>query len=263
VQTEGSNPPIFALPGGGGSVIAYAQLAQELGRDQPFYGLEHQGLDGGEVPPDRVETVANSFLQELRNLHPGQPCVLLGACSGAIVAFELAHLLAAEGRPVTRIIMLDPARLGPRRTAAATVPGWRRLAVARFIAARLASYARDVHRLKGPARRQFLREKGRRLGTFLGDRSLFRENARELNRLRVRDATVRALHRYSPHPYDGAVTLLIGERFHSHDRANDVAPWKDVCTGSLGIHRIAGRTSGEMLRPPLLSEVVRQLTKVL
>ena len=24
VQTEGSNPPIFALPGGGGSVIAYA-----------------------------------------------------------------------------------------------------------------------------------------------------------------------------------------------------------------------------------------------
>ena len=88
---RGPKPPIFALPGGGGSVIAYAQLARDLGRNQPFYGLEHPGLNGGNMQPDRVESVAGSFVEEMRNLHPGRPCVLIGACSGSIVAFELAR----------------------------------------------------------------------------------------------------------------------------------------------------------------------------
>ena len=186
VQTEGSNPPIFALPGGGGSVIAYAQLARDLGRNQPFYGLEHPGLKDGNVQPDRIEALAGSFLEEMRNLHPGQPCVLIGACSGSIVAFELARLLVADGRHVARLIMLDPSTIGTRRrTDAAAVPGWRWLVIARFIAKRFESYARDVRQLKGSARRQFLREKARHLGTVFRRRSLLHENARELNRLRI------------------------------------------------------------------------------
>jgi thioesterase domain-containing protein len=263
VQTEGSNPPIFALPGGGGSVIAYAQLARALGRNQPFYGLEHPGLKGGDTQPDRIEALAGSFLDELRNLHPGQPCVLIGACSGAIVAFELARLLVADGRHVARVIMLDPSTTGTHRTGVATVPGWRRLVVARFVAKRLASYARGARQLKGSARRQFLREKGRQFGKVFRRRRLLDENARELNRLRTRDATIRALRLYSPRPYNGAVTLIAGARFDSPEHAKSIKPWREVCTGSLEIHHIPVETSGEMLRPPAVSELVRQLTHTL
>jgi thioesterase domain-containing protein/acyl carrier protein len=263
VQTQGSNPPIFALPGGGGSVVAYAQLARELGRHQPFYGLEHPGLQDGETPPDRVELLATSFMEEIRNVHRGQPCVLIGACSGAIVAFELARLLVADGRPVTRVIMLDPSTIGAHRSRAPIAPGWPRLLAARFIAGRLALYARDLRRLKGVARRTYLTEKGRRLGWFVRHPSLFRENARELNRLRVRVATVTALRNYSPHPYDGAVTLIAGERFSAAEHPKNIAPWQKVCTGSLDVHHLAAQTSGEMLRPPVLGDLVRQLTQIL
>ena len=263
MQTKGSNPPIFALPGGGGSIIAYDRLARELGRNQPFYGLEHPDLAGEDVPRDRIESLAESFVQELRDLHPGQPCVLIGACSGAIVAFELARLLMADGRHVARVIMLDPSTTGTRRARAEFVPGWRQLAVAPLIVKRLTSYARDLRQLKGSGRRQFLTEKGRQIGKVFRRRRLLDENARELNRLRTRNATVRALRKYSLRPYGGAVTLIAGMRFHSSEHAKSIEPWRAVCTGSLEIHHIAVQTSGEMLRPPAISELVRQLRDTL
>jgi thioesterase domain-containing protein len=263
VQTEGSNPPIVALPGGGGSIIAYELLARELGRNQPFYGLEHPDLEGGEVPRERIESLAESFVEELKDLHPGQPCVLIGACSGAIVAFELARLLMADGRHVARVIMLDPATTGTIRARAEFVPGWPQLVVAPFIVQRLTSYARDLRQLKGSARRQFLREKGRQIGKIFRGRRLLDENVRELNRLRTRNATARALRTYSPRPYGGAVTLIAGMRFDSPEHAKSIEPWREVCTGSLEIHHIAVQTSGEMLRPPAISELVRQLRDTL
>ena len=156
--------------------------------------------------------------------------------------------------------MLDPSTIGTRRrTDVAAVPGWRWLVIARFIAKRFESYARDVRQLKGSARRQFLREKARHLGTAFRRRSLLHENARELNRLRTRNATVRALRKYSPRPYGGAVTLIAGMRFHSSEHAKSIEPWREVCTGSLEVHHIAVQTSGEMLRPPAVSELVHQL----
>ena len=225
--------------------------------------MEHPGLTDGDVQPDRIEALARGFLEEMRNLHPGQPCVLIGACSGAIIAFELARLLMADGRHVARVIMLDPSTMGTRRARAELVPGWRQLVVAPLIVKRLTSYARDLRQLKGSARRQFLREKGRQIGKVFRRRRLLDENARELNRLRTRNATVRALRMYSPRPYGGAVTLIAGTRFHSPEHAKSFEPWRKVCTGSLEIHHIAVQTSGEMLRPPAIIELVRQLRDTL
>ena len=135
--------------------------------------------------------------------------------------------------------------------------------IARLIARRLTSYARDVRRLRGSARRQFLREKGRKIGKVFRHRRLLYENARELHRLRTRHATVRALRLYSPRAYGGAVTLIAGMRFYSPEHAKSIAPWREACTGSLEIHHIAVQTSGEMLRPPAVGELVRQLTQTL
>src|SRR5262249_31022115 len=46
VQPKGSRPPFFCVHGAGGNVIYYVDLARHLGVDQPFYGLQSQGLDG-------------------------------------------------------------------------------------------------------------------------------------------------------------------------------------------------------------------------
>ena len=263
IQPRGPRTPIFALPGGGGSVIAYGLLARALGNSQPFFGLEHKGLHDGEVPPDRVESVAAGFLEDMRRQDPNRPCVLIGACSGAVVAFELARLLEADGRRVDRVIMLDPTRVGEHRSQRRTSVLWRRLVVPRFVAERLVSYVREFSRLDGAARREFLREKRARLATLMRQPDALRESARDLNRDRVREATVAALHHYVPRPYGGPVALILGERFDSNGHGTRRSDWRSLCAGPLEVLRMPGMTSGEMLRPPLLEHLVRHIRNLL
>jgi thioesterase domain-containing protein/acyl carrier protein len=263
IQARGRRTPIFALPGGGGSVIVYGLLARALGTSQPFYGLEHPGLDDGEVPPDRVESVAAGFVEDMQRQAPNQPCILMGACSGAIVAFELARLLEEAGRCVELVIMLDPSRIGRRRSAAMTGPLWRRLAVLRFVAGRLASYVREFSRLEGAGRWDFVKEKRARLATLLRQPDTLRDSVRHLKRDRIREATVAALYRYVPRPYGGPVALIPGERFDSSGHGKSGSDWHSLCSGPLEVLRMPGMTSGEMLRPPLLEHLVRHLRDLL
>ena len=61
LRAGGSLPPIFAVPGVFGNVIGLADLARELGSEQPFYGLQSLGLDGGEAPVDSIEEIARTL----------------------------------------------------------------------------------------------------------------------------------------------------------------------------------------------------------
>lgn len=55
VQPSGSRPPLFCMHGAGGTVLMYRELSQRLGEDQPFYGLQAQGLDGTCPPLTTIE----------------------------------------------------------------------------------------------------------------------------------------------------------------------------------------------------------------
>jgi amino acid adenylation domain-containing protein len=46
IQPNGSRPPFFCVHAHGGNVLNFKDLARHLGPDQPFYGLQAQGLDG-------------------------------------------------------------------------------------------------------------------------------------------------------------------------------------------------------------------------
>ena len=211
--------PIFALPGGGGSVIAYGLLARALGNSQPFFGLEHPGLDDGEVPPDRVESVAAGFLADTRRHDPNRPCVLIGACSGAVVAFELARLLEADGRRVDRVITLDP--IQNRRASAAEEEQYVVAPIGgppvRHGKARVVRPRVQPPRWRG-ATGALSEQKRARLADADASARRQREGARDVKRDRVREATVAALHHYVPRPYGGPVALILGERFDSTGR---------------------------------------------
>ncbi|MGA3007066.1 MAG: SDR family NAD(P)-dependent oxidoreductase [Opitutaceae bacterium] len=110
VQSNGSRPPFFCIPGGGSDAIVFQDLSRELGPDQPFYGLQARGLDAtrveGEFPS--VEDVAADFIKAIQGVQPQGPYYLGGHCFGCLLAWEVAGQLKAQGHEVGLLALLDP-----------------------------------------------------------------------------------------------------------------------------------------------------------
>lgn len=105
VQPHGSKTPLFFLHGdfsGGGFYCR--SLARHIGDDRPFYAIHPHGLHG-ELPPKTIEAMAADRLRDIRRVQPDGPYFLGGFCNGAVVAFEMARQLHAEGEEVGAVIM--------------------------------------------------------------------------------------------------------------------------------------------------------------
>jgi thioesterase domain-containing protein/acyl carrier protein len=100
IRAHGTSPPLYCIPGHGGGVLFYRRLAGALSNEQPVYGLQSIGLDGGQSPKRTVEEMAAAYIEEIRAVQPDGPYCLVGYCLGAYVALEIAHRLQEEGDPV-------------------------------------------------------------------------------------------------------------------------------------------------------------------
>ncbi|NES06463.1 MAG: non-ribosomal peptide synthetase, partial [Okeania sp. SIO2F4] len=112
IQPQGNHPPFFCMPGSGGNVVYFHQLARHLGNDQPFYALQPPSLDGISEPFGSVEEVAAYYLQAIQTLQPSGPYFLGGHSFGVLVAFEMAQQLLQQGERVAILALFDlPARV--------------------------------------------------------------------------------------------------------------------------------------------------------
>ncbi len=107
IQPLGSRPPFFCFHGGGGNVLIYRKLAQYLGSDQPFYGLQSQGLDGRSPLLGTIEEMAALYVKEIRVVQSNGPYLLGGYCLGGTIAYEAAQQLHAAGEDVALLALLD------------------------------------------------------------------------------------------------------------------------------------------------------------
>src|SRR5262249_42907996 len=108
MQTDGSKRPFFYLHGDWTHRAFYCfNLPRDLGTDQPFYALETYSFDGLPVPP-KIETIAAAHLKSMQTVQPEGPYLLGGWCNGALVAYEMARQLHAEGQKVDLLVLLDP-----------------------------------------------------------------------------------------------------------------------------------------------------------
>ena len=83
-------------------------LAPRLDADQPLYGL----YSGGRLfaPSDEMlDRLAKHYAAEILSLDPTGPCYLGGNCRGGWIAERLERLLAAAGKPVPGMIILEHA----------------------------------------------------------------------------------------------------------------------------------------------------------
>ena len=107
IQPAGSRPPFFCIHGAGGNVLIYRDLSRHLGTDQPFYGLQSQGLDGSLPPLARIGDMAGLYVREIRRVQRHGPYFLGGYCMGGTIAFEVAQQLQAKGEQVALLALFD------------------------------------------------------------------------------------------------------------------------------------------------------------
>ena len=107
IQPRGSRPPFFCIHGGGGNVLIYRELSRHLGPDQPFFGLQAQGLDGDRPCLNAIEEMASLYVKEIRRFQPKGPYHLGGYCMGGTVAYEMAQQLRTQGEEVALLALFD------------------------------------------------------------------------------------------------------------------------------------------------------------
>jgi thioesterase domain-containing protein len=273
IQPAGSQPPIFCVHGGGGTILHLAPLARQLGRDQPFYGLQSRGLYGGVVPPATVEDMASLYLSEMREVHREGPWRLAGYCFGALVAFEMARQLVAEGEQVELLAMFN----GP---SPAWIRKWRwygnQPSKRTKAPAAAAQAPADASRTRGRLTRilpriwRALREP-RRFGTALvwhswrlGGRRLARL-ARTLGRPlpeQIRDHFFLRLHAdaervYAPRPYGGDLLVFYGDELYEDPELG----WGELVTGEIRTCAVPGdhRNNRQALVEPYVGFVGERL----
>jgi len=183
IHPEGKQTPYFFLHGdfvGGGFFCR--GLVREIGDDRPFYVIHPHGLEG-DKPPRSISVMAAERLAVIREIRPHGPYLLGGYCNGALVAFEIARRLEAEGESVPAVVMFMASSSAHRHriwqrlaSVVSTLAGdasaerdqrflsWRRRLVFGLASARhYAAAARDLVRKPWPEQSQRLTGKMRRI----------------------------------------------------------------------------------------------------
>ncbi len=103
----GAKQPFFLVAGMFGNVLNLRHLAQLLGGDRPFYGLQARGLFGEDAPHVTLPEAAADYIAELRQVQPHGPYLLGGFSGGGLTAWEMARQLEAAGEEVSILVLLD------------------------------------------------------------------------------------------------------------------------------------------------------------
>ncbi len=107
IKPDGSNPPIFFIPGAVGTVFYLYHLSHYLDREQPFYGLQARGIDGKSSPHKTVNEAAFAYISEIKLVQQHGPYFLAGHSYGSYIAFEMALQLQKQGDEVAFIGVVD------------------------------------------------------------------------------------------------------------------------------------------------------------
>lgn len=107
VQPLGAKPPFFLVHGMGGHVLRFRDLVRHFAPHQPVFALQAQGLNGEAPCLNRVEEMADRYVEEIRSVQREGPYSLGGYSFGGFVALEIAQRLAEMGEEVEYLALID------------------------------------------------------------------------------------------------------------------------------------------------------------
>ncbi|MFJ3096861.1 amino acid adenylation domain-containing protein [Streptomyces hydrogenans] len=257
VKPTGSRPPLFLVHAVGGSVVPYLPLARLVHPEQPLYGLEDPGLDGGPLTTS-LTALAERYVDAIRAVQPHGPYHLGGWSLGGLVAAEMAGRLTAAGEEAALVVMLDtgmPPYLGEEQPDRAALLGGFVHDLAGLSGAPAPGYDEAALRGLTPDRQD------EALLDLLEGAGLVPAGIREdlRDRIRVFEANTRALLRHRPGPVDGRLVLLSASR---QPRRLATRPWRLLARGGFELHTVPG-DHHSMMRQPHLTTLAESLQGVL
>lgn len=231
IQSTGTRPPFFAVHGIGGGVLVFRRLAQLLGSDQPFYGLQAVTLGGACQEYDRVEEMAAHYLHEIRQVQPHGPYYLGGLSFGGNVALEIAQQLHAAGEQVALLALFDTRGPGYPQ-----FPG---------LPARTAAHFHHFLKLSPAGRSEYLRTRAVSLVDLVRRRVLLRlhaagrsQTARALQDIGI--THLRAGRRYRRRPYAGRITFFRAEIQPIGAAPSAFCGWETVAQEGVALEHVPG-----------------------
>jgi acetoacetyl-CoA synthetase len=223
LKDGGKKTPILIAHGLGGRA-SFSELARHIFTEHPIYGIQAKGVDGLEQPLDRIEDMAEFYLEALGRLQPQGSCLLIGYSFGGLVALEMAQRLAAGGETVPLLALVD------------TYPHPRYLALgqrSRLMAKRIKGHIADLrNKPLGTAfsqaagivtRRLHIAGEGKPRAASAGSSCFsFAETT-----ARVRQSDLLAMKRYRPRFYPGKMKFVRPES-NAYLPTDPTAVWKKM-----------------------------------
>lgn len=107
VKATGRRPALYCVHGAKGNVLNFRELGRRLPEDQPFFGLQLQGLNGVDPFHKSVAEMAAHYVSEVTEHQPNGPYYLGGFSGGGLVALEMARQLQVAGERVALVLLFD------------------------------------------------------------------------------------------------------------------------------------------------------------
>ncbi len=261
IQPTGSRPPFFCFHGAGGNVLSYRQLSVHLGADQPFYGLQCQGLDGSRPPLNRIQDMAALYVREIRRAQRHGPYFLGGYCMGGTLAFEAAQQLRAQGEPVALLALFDTMDWSKVRVTSWSMSyyTWQRLVfhVANFLELNFAGKLKFFREKTGVLRSRIPVWRGMLLAKLSNGSNTSQSESRLLGQ--IWQTNDRAVWDYRPQLYPGKVTdFRPAKQYRIFNRPE--AKWDRLAKGGQEIVVLPVYPAGMLLEPFVehLAEALRK-----
>src|SRR5208283_1261492 len=232
LQPLGSKPPFFSVHGLGGSVLRFRDLARHMAPDQPFFGIQAQGLDGTQPCLQRVDDMADVYLVHLRLAQPEGPYYLGGYSFGGYVALEMARRLQVQGEEIRALVLLD------------TYAGESRSVLERFLS------------LSTEQKIAYLKRRTRRYQEGIKRRIDFMFLPPAVKN--VRRTLAVAENNYKLEAYSGRILLFRASEKGLRGLEDPTGGWHKFVAGGLDVHEIDG-DHGDILNKPNVESLAREL----
>ena len=235
IQPHGSRPPFFCVHGLGGAVLRFQELARHMAPDQPFYGIQPQGINGDMPFLRSVEEMAACYVREMRKSQPEGPYYIGGYSFGGLVAFEMARQLQADGQEVGLLALLDtyPGKAKSKAVLLSTLLALPREQQAAYVARKLKKYRRGL-------RRRF-------------DALFLPKPLKEIRKILARAEAM-----YQPQVYAGSASWLRASEKALRGLDNPQDDWSKWIAGGVQIQEIDG-DHGSIMKEPMVSVLAYKL----